>query len=161
MISPETLAAAADSEKCDVKEVITVYGMSEVVPVLGTNPRRPLKVQNGFLGFDLMLAGTRIRVCESKSRKVLRRGEIGELHLGGSGVIGEYMYGDNKVFYDDESGHWIATGDQAKMEEDGAIYIIGRYKDIIIRGGENLSSALIENCLEKTGVKVHMNSPFV
>ena len=108
-----------------------------------------------------MLAGAKLRICEPESRKVLRRGEVGELHLGGSGVIGGYMYGDNKVFYDDENGHWIATGDQAKMDEDGTIYIMGRYKDIIIRGGENLSPALIENCLEKTGVRVQMDLPFL
>ena len=108
-----------------------------------------------------MLAGAKLRICEPESRKVLRRGEVGELHLGGSGAIGGYMYGDNKVFYDDENGHWIATGDQAKMDEDGTIYIMGRYKDIIIRGGENLSPALIENCLEKTGVRVQMDLPFL
>lgn len=135
--------------------------MSEVIPIFGTNPQKPLKVQNGFLGFDMMLVGARLRVCEPESRKLLRRGEVGELHVGGSGVIGGYMYGDNKVFYDDESGNWIATGDQAKMDEDGALYIMGRYKDIIIRGGENLSPALIENCLEKTGVRVHMDLPFL
>lgn len=91
-----------------------------------------------------------------KVARSFRRGEVGELHLGGSGVIGGYMYmyGDNNVFYDYESGHWIATGDRAKMDVDGTLYIMGRYKDIIIRGGENLSPASIEGCLEKTGVRV-------
>lgn len=154
VISPETLAAAADPNRVGVKEVSAGFGMSEVLPVFGTGPEKPLKIQDGIVGSDTIVTGARVRICEPESRKILRRGEVGELHLGGSSVIGGYMYGDNKVFYDDESGHWIATGDQAKMDVDGTIYIMGRYKDIIIRGGENLSPALIEGCLEKTGVRV-------
>ena len=154
MISPETLAAAADPNGVGVKVVSAGFGMSEVLPVFGTDSEQPLKIQDGIVGFDKILTGAKVRICEPESRKILRRGEVGELHLGGNGVIGGYMYGDNKVFYDDESEHWIVTGDQAKMDVDGTLYIMGRYKDIIIRGGENLSPALIESCLEKTGVKV-------
>lgn len=154
MISPETLAAAADPNRVGVKEVNAGFGMSEVLPVFRTDPEQPLKTQDGIVGSDTILTDARVKICEPESRKILRRGEVGELHLGGSGVIGGYMYGDNNVFYDDESGHWIATGDQAKMDVDGTLYIMGRYKDIIIRGGENLSPALIEGCPENTGVRV-------
>ena len=128
--------------------------MSEVLPVFANNPENALKSQDGCLGLDLLLPGARVRVCEPGSHSVLSRGEVGELHIGGSGVIDGYMYGDNGVFYDDESDHWIATGDQAKMELDGTLYVMGRYKDIIIRAGENLSPALIETCLNKAGVMV-------
>ena len=50
------------------------------------------------------------------------------------------------------------TGDQAKMDDSEAVYILGRYKDLIIRAGENLSPALIEASLNKVqGVTVSLN----
>lgn len=160
VISPDILALAADPMKIGAKEVMAGFGMSEVLPVFVATTKRAAKAQNGCLGLDVMLPGSKIRICDPESRKVLRRGEVGELHVGGSGVIDGYAYGDNKVFYDDENGHWIATGDQAKMEVDGTLYVMGRYKDIIIRAGENLSPALIETCLNKAGVMVISSSVF-
>ncbi len=158
VISPETLEAATDPKRFHVNEVGAGFGMSEVLPVFATDPNKPVKGHSGIIGFNKILTGARVKVCEPESRKLLRRREIGELHLGGNGVIDRYMYGDNETFYDEDNVHWISTGDRAMMGEDGTVYIMGRYKDIIIRGGENLSPALIENCLEKTGVRVGMNS---
>lgn len=74
-------------------------------------------------------------------------------------IIKEYLYGNNEAFYQDEEGNrWMMTGDQAKMDDSGAVYILGRYKDLIIRAGENLSPALIEASLNKTqGVVVSLS----
>ena len=77
--------------------------------------------------------------------------------MGGELLIQGYLVGDSRAFYDDFQGHWLATGDQAKMDGEGRIYVLGRYKDIIIRGGENLSPALIETCLNKAGVVVNFS----
>jgi long-subunit acyl-CoA synthetase (AMP-forming) len=50
---------------------------------------------------------------------------------------------------------WFRTGDQAVMDEKDVIHIVGRYKDIIIRLGQNLAPARIEACIESfSGVKV-------
>ena len=76
------------------------------------------------------------------------------LPICGSAAGRGYLNGDNSGFYDDDHGHWFATGDQAKIDEKGSIYLLGRYKVIIIRGAENQSPALIENCLNKAGVVV-------
>ena len=154
VISPETLVDAAKPAKLGTVKLAVGFGMSEVLPVLGTHPDHKLKAQGGCLGLDMLAPGARVRICEHGSCKVLERGEVGELHIGGEGVIKRYMYGDNAVFYDDDWGHWIVSGDQAKMEVDGTFYILGRYKDIIIRAGENLSPALIETCLNRAGVMV-------
>lgn len=74
-------------------------------------------------------------------------------------MIKEYSYGDYKVFYEDQEGNrWMMTGDQATMDVSGAVYILGRYKDLIIRAGENLSPALIEASLNKVqGVTVSLS----
>ena len=54
-------------------------------------------------------------------------------------------------FYLEDKDVWLATGDRALMDVDGHIYILGRYKDIIIRGGENISPAALESCLDTLG----------
>ena len=78
------------------------------------------------------------------------RDETGELHIGGDMVIERYAYGDNEAFYLDAQGkEWMRTGDQASMDDSGAVYILGRYKDLIIRAGEKLAPALIEASLSK------------
>ncbi len=154
IITLDTLTAAAEPAQLGMERIGAGFGMSEALPAFGTNPDSPWTAQNGCLGFNALQPGAKVRICEPGSREPLERGKVGELHLGGSGVISGYMYGDNVVFYDDDMGHWIASGDQARMEKDGTLYTMGRYKDIIIRGGENLSPGLIEACLDRAGVMV-------
>lgn len=67
------------------------------------------------------------------------RGTAGELYIGSSLVIREYWTGSSNKdtsdsFAEDELGKWVKTGDQAIMDEDGSIEIVGRYKHLIIRG---------------------------
>ena len=93
-------------------------------------------------------------------RKPLSRGEDGELHVAGSLMIRSYLGGVSpESFYKDDSGvQWFKTGDQARMNADGAIFILGRFKDVIIRGGENIAPAAIEVSLQKfEGVEVSSN----
>jgi acyl-CoA synthetase (AMP-forming)/AMP-acid ligase II len=78
----------------------------------------------------------------------LKRNVAGELHIGGTAVITGYLDGaDPEAFYTDEYGSWLRTGDQATIDENGVVSIHGRYKDLIIRGGKNISPAKIEQCL--------------
>jgi acyl-CoA synthetase (AMP-forming)/AMP-acid ligase II len=68
--------------------------------------------------------------------------------MGGTSVISGYLDGtDPESFYIDEYGSWLKTGDQANMDDHGVVQILGRYKDLIIRGAENISPAKIEECL--------------
>ena len=154
MIAPEALQAATHESRLGADQAIVAYGMSEGLPICASSTKHGIIQEKGVICVGKLLLGAKARVCEAGSRKPLTRGEVGELHLGGDMIISEYLYGDNKVFYTDDSGHWIVTGDQAKMNEDGTLYLLGRYKDIIIRGAENLSPGLIENCLDKAGVTV-------
>jgi len=73
-------------------------------------------------------------------------GEVGELAVKGPGVM--------KCYYKNESatnevlkGEWLHTGDMAKEDEDGFIYLVDRKKDVIITGGENLYPVQIEDFL--------------
>ena len=128
------------------------YGMTESPNTIIWPDNGQSVVRNGEVLAGSCVRGTTVKVCEPGTRNVVNRGEIGELHNGGPQVI--HGYADPRVdqssFYTDENGtRWIVTGDQAVMEEDGMIRISGRYKDMIIRGGENISPASIEDYLKR------------
>lgn len=74
---------------------------------------------------------------------------VGELHLSSPGACSGYLgVAQSSAFYKDGQGReWYATGDQARLDTDGNVTIIGRYKDVIIRGGENISPAAVEAIL--------------
>ena len=156
VISPEIVTMA--EEKFGVKVSIG-FGMSEGMPTLIYSPNDSISYQHGYASVGRVAAGVRIKICDTETRKVLSKNVVGELHVCGGMMIKEYLYGDNEVFYQDEEGkRWMMTGDQAKMDDSGAVYILGRYKDVIIRAGENLSPALIEASLNKVqGVTVSLN----
>jgi acyl-CoA synthetase (AMP-forming)/AMP-acid ligase II len=87
-------------------------------------------------------------------------GQYGELHQSGPQVIKSYLGKGNAVdFYSDEKENtWFRTGDQAVMHDDCSVSIVGRYKDMIIRGGENISPLSIERVLNTIdGVDVCLN----
>lgn len=76
-------------------------------------------------------------------------GEAGELWSAGAAVQKGYWNNENetnKVHFTDHTGlRWIMTGDQAIMDDQGYISIVGRIKDLVIRGGENISPVVVEN----------------
>lgn len=154
VVSPSIVATVTDPTLLGASEAIVGFGMTEGLPICSSSSKQGMKVDRGALSIGKALPGVRIRVCQSGTRRILMRGETGELHFSGGMVISGYLFGDNRCFYDDESGHWITTGDEAMMDLEGNVFIFGRYKDLIIRGGENLSPALIENCLGRAGILV-------
>ena len=78
------------------------------------------------------------------------RGEVGELAVKGAGVM--KCYYKNPAATDEIlKGEWLLTGDMAKEDEDGFIYLVDRKKDVIISGGENLYPVQIEDHLRAHG----------
>ena len=80
-------------------------------------------------------------------RNVVALGEVGELAVKGAGVMKCYYKNPEasaEVLTDDG---WLLTGDMARMDEDGFIYLVDRKKDVIISGGENLYPVQIEDYL--------------
>ena len=74
------------------------------------------------------------------------QGEVGELIVKGPGVMKCY-YNNPKATAEILKGGWLYTGDVARMDEDGFIYLVDRKKDVIITGGENLYPVQIEDFL--------------
>jgi len=78
----------------------------------------------------------------------VEKGEVGELCLKGPGVMNCY-YNDEKATAEVLKDGWLYTGDMAKEDEDGFIFLVDRKKDVIISGGENLYPVQIEDFLRK------------
>ena len=89
--------------------------------------------------------GWEVRIIDEKGNEVAR-GEVGELAVKGPGVMKCY-YKNPAATAEILHGDWLSTGDMAKQDEDGFIYLVDRKKDVIITGGENLYPVQIEDYL--------------
>lgn len=120
----------------------TSYGLSE-----STGPCIRLGIENehkvGSVGRPVL--NWDVRIVNDKGEDV-RRGEIGELILKGNGIMKEYYKNPEKTAETLKDG-WLYTGDVARMDEDGFIYLVDRKKDIVISGGENIYPVEVENVL--------------
>ncbi|KAF3808966.1 putative acyl--CoA ligase YdaB [Colletotrichum gloeosporioides] len=100
--------------------------------------------------------GHGIKIIDPATGRVVPRNVTGEIHGYGPMIYREGRWGyiqheEQKAFYaEEETGRvWFQTGDMGRMDENGDLFITGRYKDMIIRGGENISPAAIEAVLMK------------
>ena len=84
-------------------------------------------------------------IVDDKGEQV-RQGEVGELIVKGPGVMKCYFNNPEATAETLKNG-WLFTGDMARMDEDGFIYLVDRKKDVIISGGENLYPVQIEDFL--------------
>jgi len=75
------------------------------------------------------------------------QGEVGELLLRGNGVMKGYYKNPEKTA-ETLKGGWLHTGDMARMDSDGFIYLVDRKKDVVISGGENIFPVEIEAVLQ-------------
>jgi acyl-CoA synthetase (AMP-forming)/AMP-acid ligase II len=85
------------------------------------------------------------RIVDEKGNNV-DTGAIGELVVRGDGVMKEYYKNPEKTA-ETLKGGWLYTGDMAKSDEDGFIFLVDRKKDVIITGGENIFPVEIEDVL--------------
>jgi acyl-CoA synthetase (AMP-forming)/AMP-acid ligase II len=81
------------------------------------------------------------------------QGEIGELVVKGDGIMKEYYKNPEKTAETIKNG-WLYTGDMARMDDEGFIYLVDRKKDVVISGGENVYPVEIEDIL-KSHIKVY------
>ena len=96
--------------------------------------------------------GWQARIVDEQGRDVAQ-GDVGELIVHGPGVMVCY-YKNPEATADVLRDGWLFTGDMARMDEDGFIYLVDRKKDVIISGGENLYPVQIEDFLRQNP-KIH------
>lgn len=121
-----------------------------------------LPTYNGTVSVGTAMPGAKIRII-GDGGEILKRGQVGELHIGGFGCVQRY-FGDPRpeLFYVKDGTPWIITGDRAVVDEAGWVYVIGRSKDIIKRGGVGIAPAGLEACLNeaaRTQVCIHRGKP--
>lgn len=127
-------------------EVSICYGMTETSPVsLQTRRDDDLERRTGTVG--RILPHIEVKVIDPVTGVTLPRGEPGELCTRGYSVMLGYWDEPEKTAEVIDAGRWMHTGDLAVIREDGYGQIVGRIKDMIIRGGENISPREIEEFL--------------
>lgn len=129
-------------------KVVTFYGSSETGGLTITYPDDPLEVRGNTQGRVVRSAGYEVKLIDDAGNEV-PPGEIGEVIARGPSVACGYYNDDDtteNVWGKDPDG-WCHLGDLAQFDQQGNLKIVGRKKDMIIRGGQNIYPIEIENML--------------
>ncbi|MDQ0993767.1 fatty-acyl-CoA synthase [Streptomyces sp. V3I7] len=130
----------------NMAEVSICYGMTETSPVsLQTRIEDDLEHRTATVG--RVLPHLEVKIVDPVSGVTQPRGEAGELCTRGYSVMLGYWNEPEKTAEAIDPGRWMHTGDLAVMREDGYVEIVGRIKDMIIRGGENIYPREVEEFL--------------
>lgn len=122
--------------------VIESYGMTEASHQMASNPLPPQKRKPGSVG---IAAGPKVAIM-NEAGNLLPLGEIGEIVIRGANVTQGYENNPaaNKSAFTDD---WFRTGDQGYLDSDSYLFITGRLKEIINRGGEKISPREVDEVL--------------
>ena len=130
----------------NMTEICVCYGMTETSPVSTEScTDDPLELRVTTVG--TVHPHVEIKIIDPESGAIVPRGTAGELCTRGYSVMLGYWDNpeDTKAIIDET--RWLHSGDIAVMDENGYVSIVGRIKDLIIRGGENISPKEIEDFL--------------
>lgn len=133
-------------ERMNMSEVAICYGMTETSPV-STMTRRDDTVAARTRTVGRTMPALESKIVDPATGELLTRGRSGELCTRGYAVMAGYWEEPEKTAEAIDEDGWMHTGDLASMDEDGYIAIEGRIKDLIIRGGENISPREVEEFL--------------
>ncbi len=127
--------------------VIETYGLSEAAATVAANPAPPERYKPGSVGRP---AGVSIRVCRPLDETPIGGlqdvpiGHEGEVCISGPSVIDAYDNGAGATSFQDG---WFRTGDLGYLDDDGFLFITGRLKEVINRGGEKIAPREVEEIL--------------
>lgn len=140
----ETMKRCVD--EMHMEEVTICYGMTETSPVsTQTGADDPLEKRVGTVG--RVHPHVEVKIVSPESGAVVPRDEPGELCTRAYSVMLGYWEEPEKTAYAIDRARWMHTGDLAQMDDEGYIKIVGRIKDMVIRGGENVYPREIEEFL--------------
>lgn len=142
---PEEVMERVISEM-NMTEVAICYGMTETSPV-STMTRTDDSLERRTQTVGRTMPQLESKVVDPVPGKVVPRGSTGELCTRGYAVMKGYWGEPEKTAAAIDADGWMHTGDLASMDQDGYLRVEGRIKDLIIRGGENVSPREIEEFL--------------
>jgi len=130
-------------EKMTQAWVSNNWGMTEAGSAYCSLPPEEAERRVGSVGRPV--APVQVRIVDDDGRE-LPTGEVGELLVSNPGQEREY-FGDPEATASTWRDGWLHTGDLARLDGDGYLYIVGRKKDVIIRGGNNIHASDVEAAL--------------
>ena len=134
------------TERMHMPEVTICYGMTETSPVsFQSSVDDPLEARVATVG--TVHPHIECKIVDPRTGAAVLRGEPGELCTRGYSVMLGYWNDPEATALAIDSARWMHSGDLAAMREDGYVNIVGRLKDMIIRGGENIYPREIEEFL--------------
>jgi fatty-acyl-CoA synthase len=133
-------------DEMHMDEVSICYGMTETSPV-STQTRADDDLERRTATIGRVHPHVEVKVVDPATGETVERGEPGELCTRGYSVMLGYWEEPDKTAEAIDADGWMHTGDLAVMREDGYATIVGRIKDMVIRGGENIYPREIEEFL--------------
>ena len=129
-----------------IPEVTICYGMTETSPV-STQTAADDTLDHRVSTVGTVHPHVTVKVVDPASGEVVARGQTGELCTAGYGVMLGYWDDPERTAEAVDSDGFMHTGDLAVMDEDGYLSVVGRSKDLVIRGGENVYPREVEEFL--------------
>jgi fatty-acyl-CoA synthase len=129
-----------------IEEMTIAFGMTETSPA-STMVRRDDTLEHRCATVGQAMPHTEIKIVDPDSGRTVARGESGEFLTRGYLVMSGYWADPERTAEAVDSAGWMHTGDLATMDDEGYVRIVGRIKDMIIRGGENVYPREIEEFL--------------
>ncbi len=138
-----------------MKRVISDMHMDQVTIAYGMTETSPVSTQTGS-GDDIdrkvstvgrVHPHVEVKIADPDTGETVEQGESGELHTRGYSVMVGYWNDPDRTSEAIDADAWMHTGDLATMDDEGYVNIVGRIKDMIIRGGENVYPREIEEYL--------------
>jgi fatty-acyl-CoA synthase len=130
----------------NMREVGIAYGMTETSPV-STQSRADDDLDRRTATVGRVMPHVEIKIVDPQTRLLVPAGTPGEICTRGYSVMRGYWQEPDKTAEAIDEGGWMHTGDLGVMRDDGYVNIVGRIKDLVIRGGENIYPREIEEFL--------------
>jgi fatty-acyl-CoA synthase len=134
------------SSEMGIAQMAIAFGMTETSPVSTQVPTGDT-LENRCATVGQVMPHTEIKIVDPATGATQARGEPGEFLARGYLVMRGYWNDPERTAEAIDSARWMHTGDLATMDDDGYVRIVGRIKDMIIRGGENVYPREIEEFL--------------
>lgn len=136
------------NKEMHIAEMEIAYGMTETSPV-STQTRHDAPFEKQVSTVGRIMPHTEIKIIDPETQQIVPIGEKGELCTRGYCVMLGYWNDTERTAEAIDDARWMHTGDIAIMDGEGYISIVGRIKDMIIRGGENIYPKEIEEFLSR------------
>ena len=125
--------------------IVETMGLTETAAPVFSNPMDPSKRKYGSPG---LAVGNSAKIIDTTGKEV-SRGTQGEIMIRGDNVMKEYYKAPDITQKTLEPDGWFHTGDLGHMDQDGFVFVTGRIKELIIKGGENIAPKEIDEVLYK------------